>query len=108
MNAQAKLAIFAPSEDKGLVDHDFGPLGVGQIDVSHGDGNVAMDLNPVLCGVVVISRFHPVLQGKASVFRVLLASSDEVREGTFLCAAKCVLAERQSRFEEDLPLFVVV
>lgn len=108
MHTQSQLAVFAPPENEGLVDHDFLALGVGQIDIAHRNGDISMNLDAVFRCVIVIPHLHPFLQGKSGVLGKVLVAADEIRKGAGSRVPKGILAERQGWFEENLAIFIVV
>ena len=83
-------------------------FGVGQVDVAHGDGDVAVDLDAVLSGVIVVADLHPVLQSKSGVVGKIGVAADEVSQRTGLRRPEGVLAVGQRGLEEDLACVVVV
>ena len=64
MHAKAQFAIAAEAEHKGLVHHNFVTSCVLQIQVAHGDREVAMNLDAVLGSVVIVPDFDPALHAK--------------------------------------------
>ncbi len=60
MHAEPQPAVGAAAEDKGFVHHDFLPDRIDQEDISHRDGKLAVNLNTVLRGIVIIPHFDPV------------------------------------------------
>ncbi len=88
MDDQAEPAIGAAAEDECFVDGHAIAVGVGQVDVAHGDGDGAVNLNAVFGGVVVVADFSPTLQGEAGIFGEGRVAADEVGESAALVGRK--------------------
>ena len=94
VGTQPQFTVRALTKYKGLVHLYLLALAVSHIDIAHGDSDVAMNLDAIFGGVIVVTHLHPVFQGKASVFRKVLVAADEIRECAFLRVAKSVLTKR--------------
>ncbi len=109
MDDEAEFAVVAFFEDEGFVDHGFVAVLVGDPDVAHGDGEVAVDLDAfVAFAEVVEACFYPGFEGEAFVFGEVRIAADEVGEGAFFSGAEGFVSVGEGWFEEDFAVVVVV
>ena len=87
-----------------LIDGYFVSICIGDGDITHGNADAAIDYD----GCVVDGDFAPTLQGKTGVIREIRIAADEVRDRTILGRPKPLRIPRESGFEEDRPIFIVV
>lgn len=93
MDTQPKLTIRTATEHECLVHHYFFTLAVREVDIPHRDCEIAMDLDAVLCCIVIVSGLNPMLECKAGILRVFFITTDEIGESSFLAAAESVLTK---------------
>src|SRR5262249_41014679 len=108
VNTKAQLAIAAETERKGLVYHDFVIGCVLQVNVSHRDCDVTVDLDAILGSVIIVPNFDPPLARKARVLREVWIAAYKVGNRTLPRVAEGVLAKCQGRLEENYAFGVVI
>ncbi len=67
MHAQAEVAVLAPPEDEGRVDHDLLAIRAGDGAVAHRDGEIPVDLDAILSRIVVVTGLRPALEREPRV-----------------------------------------
>jgi len=78
VDAKSQPMVAAKAKDKGLVDHDLAALIVRQVHVTHGDGDISVNLDAVFCRVVLVPHPRPRLQSKSLVIGEVGISSHEI------------------------------
>ena len=78
MNAKTQSLVAAKAKDKGLIDHYLVALIVRQVHITHGDGDISVNLDAVFGRVVLVPHPRPRLQSKSLVVREVGISSHEI------------------------------
>src|SRR5262249_7143081 len=78
VHAETQLAVRTATEDKGFVHHYFVTGYIDEIDISHGDSELAMNLDAVLGRIVVVPNLNPMLQRKTGILGEIGVAGHEV------------------------------
>lgn len=100
----ADFAVIPLLEAPGLVDRGLLVVPVCQVNLAHGKGHVAVDID----GSVVVVVTFPVLEGEAGVGGIGLVVADEVGQRPFLIDAEGLFASGQGGLEQDRAIVVAV
>ena len=84
MDDKSQLSVGAFAKYKCLVNDDLLPFCIGEVNIAHGDRDVAVDLDAILGGIVVVADIDPVLEREARIFGEGGIAADEIGESAGL------------------------